>query len=331
MSTEDFRPLPLLRELLLKEEKIVEYYNKKHKYKFENNIPLKGFKFRSKIHPILLKLVELNRKYVEKQNLTILKDLREQGERPVIFCYTHICLYDFQIFCEAIRTHHYVLAGDPDTMYRSFDGFLFTLNGAVFCDTNSKQDRFIATERAKEILRKGENLTIAPEGVWNISGNLLVLPLYSGAIKIAMETGCDIVPVGVAQDGKNFFINIGENFKVIPNNAFQAVDEFKLFEEQKKEDLRNTLATLKWEIIEQGSVLKRDSLGDYETEYKKYVSEILDEWKNPKTKENYYSEELVKQRTFKPKNVTTYKMAFEHLEKIKPNKNNAFLFDKRLI
>ena len=131
-------------------------------------------------------------------------------------------------------------------------------------------------------------------------------------------------------DGKNFFINIGENFKVIPNNAFQAVDELKLFEEQKKEELRNTLATLKWEIIEQLPFLNRKSLGKYETEYKKYVSEILDGWKNPKTKENYYSEELVKQRTFKPKNITTYEMAFEHLKELKPNKNNAFLFDKRL-
>jgi len=187
------------------------------------------------------------------------------------------------------------------------------------------------TQRAKEILRKGENLTIAPEGVWNVSGNLLVLPLYSGAIKIAMETGCDIVPVGVAQNGKDFVINIGENFKVTTNENLKTPEEIKLFEESKKEDLRNTLATLKWEIIEQGSVLKRDSLGDYETEYKKYVSEILDEWKNPKTKENYYSEELVKQRTFKPKNIITHEMAFEHLENLKPNKNNAFLFDKRLI
>ena len=146
-----------------------------------------------------------------------------------------------------------------------------------------------------------------------------------------METGCDIIPVGVGQNGKDFFVKIGENFKVTTNENLKTLEEIKLFEESKKEDLRNTLATLKWEIIEQLPILKRKSLGEYETEYKRYVSDILDEWKNPKTKENYYSEELVKQRTFKPKNITTYETAFEHLNNIKPNKNNAFLFNKRLI
>ena len=323
---EVFKPLSFWRELLLKEDELIEYYNSKRKYEFENNIPIKGLEFTDKLHPILLKLVELNRKYITKQTMTIINDLREKSDKPVIFAFTHIGMSDVQIFCEAVRDHHYIFAGDPETMYRSFDGLLFALNGVIYCDTESKDYRYLATERSKEILRRGENLTLAPEGVWNLTGNLLALPLYPGIIKIAMETGCDIIPIAIEQNDKDFFVNIGKNFKVATDRQFETKDELKSYEEEKKEDLRNTLATLKWEIIEQGPVINRKSLGTYDEEYKKYVYERLDEWKNPKTKQNYYTEELIKQRTFKPKNICFYEDAFSHLKDLKLTKENAFLF-----
>jgi len=42
-----------------------------------------------------------------------------------------------------------------------------------------------------------------------------------------------------------------------------------------------------------------------------------------------YEEEL--HTKFVDKTITTHEMAFEHLKDLKPNKNNAFLFNKRLI
>ena len=141
-----------------------------------------------------------------------------------------------------------------------------------------------------------------------------------------METGCDIIPVAIEQNENHFFVNIGKNFKVMTNQNFNTNEELKLYEESRKEDLRNTLATLKWEIIEKGPTINRKSMGSYDSEYKKYVYTRLDEWKNPKTKENYYSEELVKQRTFKPKNICFFEDAFSHLKNLTICKENAFLF-----
>lgn len=98
-------------------------------------------------------------------------------------------------------------------MYRSGAGLILFLNGLIYCDTNSKEDRKIALETSKQLLRKNENLLIYPEGIWNLSANLLSLPLFPGIINIAIETGCEIIPVAVEQYGREFYVNIGENIK----------------------------------------------------------------------------------------------------------------------
>lgn len=44
---------------------------------------------------------------------------------------------------------------------------------------------------------------IFPEGAWNISENLLVMKLYTGAAEMAIRTGADIVPIAIEQFGKS--------------------------------------------------------------------------------------------------------------------------------
>ena len=110
------------------------------------------------MHPILLQLIKLNRKYILKQNLTIINDKRIQTDKPVIYAITHIGVYDYQIVSEAIREHQYPFAGDPETLYRSSDGVVLALNGLIYCDTNSKEDRHIALETSKQLLKNNENL-----------------------------------------------------------------------------------------------------------------------------------------------------------------------------
>lgn len=322
----DFKPLSFFKELFLKEDELVEYYNNKRKYEFENGTILKGMKFRDMLHPILLKIIGLNRKYIEKQTLTIVNDKRKTEKKPVIYAITHIGMYDYQIVCEAIKDHQYPFAGDPETMYRSADGLILALNGLIYCDTNSKEDRYIATQTAKELLNRGGNLAIYPEGVWNLSPNLLSLPLFPGIINIAIETGCDIIPVAVEQYEKDFFVNIGENISVDQNKIFTTDDDKKEYVNQKKDELRDIFATLKWEIMEQVPAAKRQDYGPYNEEYEKFVNTRLREWINPKTKEPYYNQQIVKERTFKIKNVCVFEEAFSHLKKLKLSKNNAFLF-----
>lgn len=328
MKESDFKPLPFWKELLMKEEELPNYYRQKREYEYENNLILNGMKWRKKLHPILLSIMKFDRKFINKQTLSIIKDERIETNAPVIYAITHIGMYDYQIVSEAIKKHQYPFAGDPETMYRSGDGFVLALNGIVYCDTESKVDRKIAKETAKEVLNRNTDLLIYPEGVWNITPNLLSLPLFPGVIDIAMETGADIVPVAVEQYSKDFYVNIGKNIKVTPNSNTKYQKTSNDYIDQKKEELRTSLATLKWEIFEKIPVQKRENLKSYEEEYENFVNTRLNEWINPKTKEPYYNEELIKHRTYKIKNVNFSEEVFSYMGNLKLNKNNAFIFRK---
>ncbi len=326
-ENEEFKPLPFWRELLLKEDELVEYYNAKRKYEFYSNTHLKGMGWRDKLHPILLKLVQLSR-IISNQTLTILNDKRKKSDKPVIYAITHIGMYDFQIVSEAIREHQYVFAGDPETMYRTMDGLAMQLNGVVFCDTEEKDDRYIAKETAKDVLKKGKNLVLYPEGVWNLTPNLLSLPLFPGIIDIAMETGCEIVPVAIEQYDKDFIVNIGENFSVGSPDKKLTEQEQKEYRDNKKEELRNILSSLKWEIFESRPVEERKNIGNYADAEEKFVDTRLNEWVNKKTKKTYYNRDIVKSRTFRVKNICFPSEAFAYMKNLKLNKNNAFCFRK---
>lgn len=322
----EFKPFPFFKELFLPVEQLPEYYRKKREYEYNNGTHIKGIGWRDELHPILLKLFSLNRCLIDKQTLTVMSDKRIKDGRPVIYAITHIGKFDLQIVSEAIKDHQYTFAGDPETMYRSSDGFFLSLNGLVYCDTESKTDRRIAQATAIDLVNKNQNLMIYPEGVWNLSANLLMLPLFSGVINIAQQTGCDIIPVAIEQYDNDFIVNIGSNFKV--DKEFLDENDNKKYIEEQKNILRDIMATLKWEIMETRPSIKRSELGTYEEEENKFIDTRLNEWFNPKTKEPYYTREIVKSRTYRPKGVTVPEDAFNYFYNLKLNKNNAFCFRK---
>lgn len=325
MEKNEFKPLSFWRELRLPKDKLPNYYRNKREYEYKNNLILKGMAWRKVLHPVLLSLMKIDRKFINKQTLTVIGNKQEKSEKPVIYAITHIGMYDYQIVSEAIKKHQYPFAGDPETMYRSADGLILSLNGLVYCDTESKTDRFIAQETAKEVLKRNTNLLIYPEGVWNVTSNLLSLPLFPGIINIAMETSADIVPVAIEQYGKDFFVNIGKNMEIDP---YIKEENRKSYIDGKREELRDCLATLKWEIYENAPTDKRCNLKSYEEEYQDFLKLRFDEWKNPETKQPYYDESLIRSRTYKEKGIDSPEEVFSYMEKLNINKNNAFIFRK---
>ena len=163
MDKGEFKPLPFWKELALDSEKLPDYYNVKRQYLHENGQSLQGLGWREELHPALLGLMSLYRKYFNKQTIKVLNDRHTESDKPVIYAITHIGMYDYQIVSEVIKEHQIPFAGDPETLYRSGDGFLLALNGLVYCDTEDKVDRKIAAETAKEVLNTGHNLLIYPE------------------------------------------------------------------------------------------------------------------------------------------------------------------------
>lgn len=242
---------------------VEQYFRELREYNYINDIPLvtkSGIIKRKLLHPILLDLIKRDR-INSHEELHVIADKRITSPRPRIYACTHIGGNDVQRAFEAIREHAYLFIGDLKEMYRDIYGLLVYLNGAVCLDTNSKTDRRIAYHRSLEVLRANLNLLIFPEGAWNITANEPVMPLYPGTVKMALETGADIIPVAIEQYENKFFVNIGENINV------SAYFRNGNVEESLNAYLKEMLGTLKEEILHYfiyplESITKRSSIPD---------------------------------------------------------------------
>lgn len=240
-----------------------DYYMNKRLEKYENNVPLKGINLRKNIHRLPLSLVELDRK-MTKETVNVINDGRIKTQRPKIYACTHIGGNDIQRVFEAIKEHAYLFLGDPKGIYKDISGLLLFLNGTINMETKDKKDRYIAKQRALELLNKDGNLLIFPEGAWNITSNLLVMDLYKGAVLMARETGADIIPVAIEQYDSDFYVSIGKNIQINEYNNLN-LNELNLM-------LRDKLATEKWRIIER-HYQKRDTIN---IEEKEFAQSIVD-------------------------------------------------------
>lgn len=246
---EQFEKKGLLELKKLSLDELKKYYVELRKYEFDNSVPLKGIKLRQKIHKLLLSIIKIDR-VLAKEKLIIVDDKREKTDKPIIYACTHIGGNDIQRTFEAIKEHAYLFLGDPEGLYKDISGLLLYLNGVICMETGVKNDRYIAKERAIELLKNGGDLLIYPEGAWNITENLPVMKLYTGTIKMAIETNAEIIPIAIEQYDDTFYVNIGKNIKVNSNGS---VKEQNL-------DLRDALATLKWEIWEGRGMQPRESI-----------------------------------------------------------------------
>lgn len=150
-----------------------------------------------------------------------------------------------------------------------------------------------------------------PEGTWNLSDHLPMLPCYWGIVQVAQNSGAVVVPVAAEQYGKRFVVNIGEaiHMERFGEDWLSAIAT-----------LRDAMAALKWEIWEsQPQMSRREVRGD---EWKRFIAARLKEW--PLTLNGVWA------AAFRPKGITNREEAFAHLKNLTPCPANAFLFDKRL-
>lgn len=203
------------------------------------------------------------------------------------------------------------MLGDPGILYKMPIYQALKLNGVIPLETTDKKDRKIAYARAIELLNKDGNLLIYPEGAWNVSPNLVVMKIFTGTVRMAQETGAEIIPIAVEQYGDTFYFNIGENYRVDKDSSL-SINEIN-------GQLRDKLATLKWEIIESQPNLSRSKLPD--GYIAKFQPDIV-------LKCNYgygFSLEDAIAESFHDKNIATEDEVFAFLDSIDINKNNAFL------
>ena len=240
-------------ELEEREKRFLELYYRlrtKDEGKFWSKLSLEQ---RQKIHGIILTIYKLkNRLGGFRYNL--IKDEREETDRPIIFAITHVGKFDIEVVSEAIKDHYYLLSGDYEHIQGIIDAPFIGLNGVIYFNETDQIDKL-------------------------------------------------------------FTISIGKNFDM--NNYGDTTEE----KTRAINDLRDTLATLKWEIWESYGMKKREDILD--DEWDRYVAARFKEWP-------YFNEEYIEGLIFKPKNVVTHDEVYAPVKKLVPNKNNAFLFNKRL-
>jgi hypothetical protein len=74
-------------------------------------------------------------------------------------------------------------------------GILYRLGGMIYFDKTDRVDSALMIERSIRTLRSGNSIAIYPEGTPNVYGREM-FNLYPGVIRLALETGAIVMPVG---------------------------------------------------------------------------------------------------------------------------------------
>lgn len=285
-----------------------EYYRNRRKAAYESNAPTKGIRWRKSLHFLLIWGLRISR-LIWAEKLHIVNDKHTDTGKPLIYAATHIGGHDVEVTFEAIKAHAFAFWGDPGEMYRRSEGALFSFNGAICCDSDHKDDRYIGKETSIRLLKQGGSLLIYPEGAWNIIENQVVMPLYPGTIEIAIRSGAEIVPIAIEQYGKHYYVNIGKNMSLQGKDVCE--------KQELTYQLRDILCTLKWEIWDRyGHALRKDIPYNY--------SEIFLARYQAQENEAYTLED-VRNTRFHSK-MASPKEAFAFAKDLIPNRENAFLF-----
>ena len=294
-----------------------DFYNLYYKTRKKDENSFLGklsLKTRKRLHKLVL-LVFAIKNRLGGFSCKVIKDEREKTDRPIIFALTHVGKFDIEVSAVGIKDHFYLLSGDYEHLQGLVDGAFLLVNGVLYFNEKVKWDRAEVVERMIEHLKLGGNLMYFPEGTWNLKAELPMLPCYWGIVDIAQKANAIIIPVAVEQYGKRFKINIGKNFDM-QNFGYENSEKSRAIT-----TLRDTLATLKWEIWETELPLNRNNL--LGNEWDEYINARLAEWP-------YFSLEYIDGMIYKPKGNTNYYDVFAHLNTIHPTMQNAFLFNKRL-
>lgn len=300
-----------IKRLTMPLPELERYYRERRKERFENNEPFGGVKLRRVLHPVLvggMKLLHI----LGRQKITILNDKRVHTDRSVIYAATHIGWDDIEMILSSIDDHAYLFWGDARESYKTMDGFLLDINGIIVCDTADKTDRYIGKENCVKWLALGGNLLIFPEGAWNVTESLPVMPLYSGTAEMAIRSGADIVPVAIERYGKNYTINIGQN---ISASGLEIEQKHQLTEK-----LRDAMAALKWKIWEKQPDTKRAEIpSNYRQQELQELQELQEQMHDAYTMEDIEITRFHTEAEFARMEVEG------HLSRLIPSKENAFL------
>lgn len=324
-------------EKLNKATKAFDKYKRKKISTIENNLKLKGIikaKFYFPITKLLLKTItKLNGEkiyYLNKKNIKVPKG------KSIIYANTHKFKPDIEKITLSLNKPSVMVASDFKNSYKTINGWYFNTRPTIFVDPYSKEDKKYTYKMMVRYLKEGNNCMIFPEAVWNLSQNQIVLDLFSGTVRSALESNSVIICTAIERYDKNYIINRKDYFdptEILKRYTDMAFDEInnnpnylELRNNVIKEAnlvLREKLATLTYEIWEAyskkyGNFSRKKITENY---WNDFVEKLIEEWPGYKLSDNI-------EQQVQNKNVLKHQEIENDIEKLRKNINinNLFLF-----
>lgn len=217
---------------------------------------------RKKIYPFLMFLTRAKVNYnVEASNNSM-----SLLDRPVIYAANHSAFQDMPIALQAIGKHSYTLVGKQNLGI--LDRIFFALIGVIWVDRKDRKSRSTSKKAIIDYLKKGRSILWFPEATWNLSANLLMLPMRWGIIEVAHQTEAQIIPMALDYDRTKMVCRVKFG---MPMSGEELTDK-----EEGIQMLRDALATLRWELMCDGVVLSRRQTDI--AELRKEVESAIDEY-----------------------------------------------------
>jgi len=225
-----------------------------------------AFDLKKIIHP-LLSVVSLTKiKYkIERCSKYSGKTIDFSKDKPIIFVCNHGTAYDIPIALRAIKEHTVIFLGKQDL--EPVDELFFNLNSAIYVDRKDKEDMKLSKEAMVESLLRKRRVLIFPEGTWNRNNSDLMLEMKWGIIEVCQRANAVIVPLALEFD-------LDE--KICRYKFGEAIDPENMTLKEGIDEVRDALATLRWELIEKKQGLKRATV-DVELEREK-IERLVDDY-----------------------------------------------------
>lgn len=252
------------RKVLEVDERIFNIINKYLYYIEENreNLSLEDLKkYYQRIKSIIGKS-SLEKKLSRKTNLDCLlrKLLRVviqseiqistdvDKDQQYLYVVNHTNVEDFPIVCNVINQFFYIIVGDE--ILKVPEGLIFKLRGAYFLDRFNKVDRLHSKISMIQALTSGISGVLFPEGTWNNSENLPMLPINKGFATISKITNTPVVPIVMEYFNQNCYVTIGS-----PINF-----DLKMSDEECAKVCEDQMITLRFDLWEKYSKALRSEV-----------------------------------------------------------------------
>lgn len=183
-------------------------FKNKLQYMMSNNpdetITEIGSKIRKKIRPYFLTFLKLG----NKLKLVVEKNEYKKIEKPIIYVASHGFKDDVLNTLLTLKDDAYVVFGNIDLFYNTFDGLCLWVYGTQLVNRYDKESKHSMKDKMDKIIEYGNNIIIFSEATWNLSPNRLMEKLHWGFYDTAIKNNALIVPIVTTKVGKKCYSRV---------------------------------------------------------------------------------------------------------------------------